>query len=246
MVVATYPTSMASSLKNSVVSERHSLDCSKEHGIVLLNEAANDPIPISALQHFSYCPRQCALIHIEQFFDENIFTVRGRILHERVDSGERDWQVRPDGTRVRIERSLPLWSERLGLIGKADVVEFPDEGAPYPVEYKSGRKREKVHDDVQLCAQALCLEEMLNASVPRGAIFHHASRRRREVEFTTSLRAFTMETIERTRTLLTRGVVPPPIDDRRRCRDCSLREACVPEVADEPMQRAVKELWRLE
>src|SRR5262249_27908419 len=115
----------------------------------------SEPIMISALQHYSYCPRQCALIHIEQAFEENVYTLRGRAVHERVDQVE---SCRL-GT-IRIERSLPIYSERLGLTGKADVVEFDAEDIPYPVEYKHGPKRAKEHDDIQLAAQAVCLEEM--------------------------------------------------------------------------------------
>ena len=122
-------------------------------------------VTISALEHFSYCPRQCALIHIEQTFEENVYTVRGRLSHERVDSGETE--TRPG---VRVLRAIPLWSERLGLRGKADVVELRPGKPPFPVEHKVGR-RHFPHADLQLCAQALCLEEMLETEVPTGAIF---------------------------------------------------------------------------
>src|SRR5574340_1559567 len=116
-----------------------------------------DPIPLSALQHYTYCPRQCALIHIEQAFEENVHTLRGRAVHERVDHP--GFEERPN---MQVERALPVWCERLGLVGKADVVEFLPDGTPYPVEYKHG-SRQKIAaialcDDVQLCAQALCLE----------------------------------------------------------------------------------------
>ncbi len=127
-----------------------------------------DPIMISALEHYSYCPRQCSLIHVEQTFDENIYTMRGQALHRRVDEVKSEYQ---EG--VRIERALPLWSHRLGLIGKADVVEFHGK-TPYPVEYKHGPRRKKEHDDLQLCAQAICLEEMTGEEAPKGAIFHHS------------------------------------------------------------------------
>lgn len=178
-------------------------------------------VPISALQHFSYCPRQCALIHLEQTFDENVYTLRGRHVHERVHT--ETWSTEGD---VRVERGLPLWSERLGLVGKADVVEFHD-GIPYPVEYKHGPRRAALHDDVQLCAQAMCLEEMLNCSVPKGAIFHYSSRRRREVIFTPELRARVVTITEAVRTLLKSGRLPsPPNDDR--CRHCSLLDSCLP------------------
>jgi CRISPR-associated exonuclease Cas4 len=182
-------------------------------------------VPISALEHYSYCPRQCALIHVEQTFDENQFTIRGQIAHERVDSGE-DRSLRG----VRTVRGIPLWSEQLGLQGKADLVEFREDG-PYPVEYKVGRRRSE-HADLQLCAQALCLEEMLATSVPRGAVFHHAERRRYEVEFDARLRARTVEVIGAIREQLRRQELPPAPNDAR-CPNCSLVNACLPSVIGE-------------
>ncbi len=178
-------------------------------------------VPISAVEHFSYCPRQCGLIHVEQTFDENLYTVRGHLLHEVVDAG-----MGESSRGVRVLRALPLWSERYGLIGKADVVELRPAG-PYPIEYKSGR-RGGIHADLQLCAQAFCLEEMFGQVVPTGSIYQHAERRRREVMLDERLRTHTAEAIEGVRGLLQRQVVPPPITDRRRCRWCSLREACLP------------------
>lgn len=195
-----------------------------------MSDARNDVddlIPISALNHFSYCPRRCALIHVEQIYNENIYTMRGRDLHERTDQPtESGWE---EG--VRIERALPLWSKRLGLIGKADVVEFHGE-TPYPVEYKSGRSRRFENDDLQVCAQAMCLEEMTGQSVSRGAIYHHSSRRRREVVFTSALRERVEETITGIRQMLGSGTIPPPVNDRR-CEHCSLRESCLPAVIGE-------------
>src|SRR5215212_7457610 len=139
-------------------------------------------VPISAIEHYSYCPRQCALIHVEQTFEENVFTVRGRLAHERVDAAE------PSVERgVRTLRSISLWSERYGLRGKADLVELRSD-AVYPVEYKVGRRR-GVHADLQLCAQALCLEEMLGRAVTHGAIYYHAERRRYDVAIDDDLRA---------------------------------------------------------
>ncbi len=188
-------------------------------------DAAVD-VPISAIEHYSYCPRQCALIHVEQTFDENLFTIRGRLAHERVEGGE---ATEVDG--VQVLRDVPLWSERLGLRGKADVVEFHGE-VPYPVEYKVGRPHGR-HADLQLCAQALCLEEMLDVEVPRGAIYHHAIRRRREVEFAASLRRQTIEVIGAIRTLLIEQHVPAAPNDSR-CPKCSLIQACMPSVVAEP------------
>ncbi len=185
---------------------------------------------ISALEHFSYCPRQCGLIHLEQTFDENIYTIRGQLSHERVDAGEVEVTA-----GIRVERAIPLWSDRLGVRGKADVVEFRQDG-PYPIEYKVGPPRGR-HADVQLCAQALCLEDMLAVPVSRGAIFHVATRRRREVEFSDSLRARTMSLIEATRRMLVSQVLPPPVNDAR-CQRCSLAESCLPDVVADRVRLA--------
>ncbi|BFU90905.1 MAG: CRISPR-associated protein Cas4 [Nitrospira sp.] len=184
-------------------------------------------IPISALNQYAYCPRRCALIHVEQTFNDNIYTMRGRDLHGRTDQPtESGWE---EG--IRVERALPLWSKRLGLIGKADVVEFRGE-TPYPVEYKSGPNRRFENDDLQVCAQAMCLEEMTGKEVSRGAIYHHSSRRRREVDFTSALRQRVEETVTGIRQMLESGTVPPPVNDRR-CEHCSLKESCMPSVIGE-------------
>jgi CRISPR-associated exonuclease Cas4 len=186
---------------------------------------------ISALEHWSYCPRQCVLIHIEQTFDENLYTLRGQAVHKRVDEPESEIV---DG--VRVERAVPLWSKRLGLIGRADVVEFHGE-IPYPVEYKHGPRREKEHDDLQLCAQAICLEEMTEKPVPRGAIYHHSSRRRREVVFTPALRDRVADVVTQVRAMLVAKTLPPPVNDSR-CRHCSLTEACMPSIIGEQQRAA--------
>jgi len=191
-----------------------------------------DLIMISALEHYSYCPRQCALIHVEQTFDENLYTLRGRAVHERVDEPVVEFQ---EG--VRVEWALPLWSKRLRLIGKADVVEFHGI-TPYPVEYKHGSKREREHDDLQVCAQAMCLEEMTGKSVPLGAIYYHSSRRRREVEFTDALRAEVETATSEIRKMLNAKTLPPPVNDAR-CRHCSLIESCMPAVVAEQRRAAV-------
>ncbi|MBS0170141.1 MAG: CRISPR-associated protein Cas4 [Nitrospira sp.] len=185
---------------------------------------------ISALEHYSYCPRQWALIHIEQTFDENLYTLRGQAVHQRVDEPESEMV---DG--VRVERAVPLWSKRLGLIGRADVVEFHGD-VPYPVEYKHGPRREKEHDDLQLCAQAICLEEMTGKAVPGGAIYHHSSRRRREVAFTAELRDRVVEVLAQIRAMIAAKTIPSPVNDAR-CKHCSLIEACMPSVIGE-RQRA--------
>ena len=179
-------------------------------------------VPISALEHFSYCPRQCALIHVEQTFDENVFTVRGRLSHERVDSGATS---APGG--IRQLRALPIWSDEHGLTGKADVVEIHS-GGPVPVEYKVGRNIGG-HAKLQLCAQALCLEEMFGAQVHIGVIYSYATKRRATVEIDAKLRERTQAAIAAVRKLLAEQQLPPPVNDNR-CPDCSLINACLPAV----------------
>ncbi|MDD2765889.1 MAG: CRISPR-associated protein Cas4 [Opitutaceae bacterium] len=183
-----------------------------------------DPIPLSALQHWAYCPRQCGLIHLEQAFEDNVHTARGQAVHHLVD--EPGYEMKAG---VKVERALPLWSDRLNLIGKADLVEFHPNGTVFPVEFKHGRKRQKVHDDIQLAAQAMCLEEMLGRPVPKGAIYHASSRRRREVTVTVELRRLVEVTCSAIRSMLAGGRLPPPANDDR-CRECSLKDICQPEA----------------
>lgn len=183
-----------------------------------------EPIPLSALNHWAYCPRRCGLIHMESEFVDNIHTTRGTAEHERVDT------VRHEAAKGRrIETALPVWSNRLGLIGKCDVVEILPNGTPYPVEYKHGARKKWLNDDIQLAAQALCLEEMLGRPVPQGAIYHAKSRRRREVEITLELRKTVEETVENIRTMLLAGELPRPVNDAR-CHECSLNDICQPEA----------------
>jgi len=195
----------------------------------------DEPVWISMLEHFSYCPRQFALIHLEQCYDDNVFTLQGREGHERVDepqSGEING--------VRFERALPLFSRKLGLTGKADLVEFPG-GVPYPVEYKHGSRGGRAHAEIQLCAQALCLEEMLDIAVPKGALYAITTHRRTGVVFTPDLRSRTISIIGEVRAMLRSGVMPPAVNDRR-CPNCSLIEACRPEVmASENRERLMQE-----
>jgi len=186
-----------------------------------------DPIPLSALQHWIYCPRQCGLIHLEQAFADNIHTARGQAVHHLVDTP--GYEIK---SGVRVERALPLWSDRLGLIGKADLVEFHPDGTVFPVEFKHGGKRQKLHDDIQLAAQAMCLEDMLGHPVPKGAIFHATSHRRREVDITPELKQLVIETAEAIRAMLISGKLPPPVNDAR-CKECSLKEICQPEALAE-------------
>lgn len=184
-----------------------------------------DPIPISALQHWCYCPRQCLLIHAEQAFEENLHTLRGQAVHARVD--EPGVETRPG---LRIARAEPLWNDRIGLTGKADVIEFLADGTPYPVEYKHGRKGKAgkgLHDDLQLAAQAMCLEEMTGKPVPFGAIYHATSHHRRELAITPALREQVEDTVTAIRRAIEQGKLPPPINDVR-CKECSLIDLCQP------------------
>lgn len=181
-----------------------------------------EPVPLSALQHFSYCPRQCALIYLEQIFDENVFTMKGRWAHVKVD----DEHVRSSAGH-KILTALPVWSDKYELIGKCDVVELHNE-IPYPVEFKHGRRNPHVWDELQLCAQGICLEEMFDASIPEGAIYHISSRRRRVVEFTDVLRQQVLDTAEEVRLLRAQTALPPAVNDER-CIHCSLKDACIPE-----------------
>ncbi|MFT3849304.1 MAG: CRISPR-associated protein Cas4 [Propionivibrio sp.] len=204
-----------------------------------MNSDPPDPIPLSALQHWAYCPRQCALIHVEQVFEDNLFTQRGQALHKRVD--DPGFELR-DG--LRIERALPLFCDRLGLVGKADVVEFLPDGTPYPVEYKHGSRHKRADiaacDDLQLAAQALCLEEMFGKTVPEGALYYATSRRRRIVAINADLRARTEHAVDDVRHLLAAGALPPPLNDEH-CHACSLRDVCQPEaLAPSPEHESVR------
>lgn len=184
-------------------------------------------VALSALNHWAYCPRRCGLIHMEGEFTDNIHTARGNAEHEKVDGVH--YETRGDRRSVM---ALPVWSDRVGLIGKCDVVEFLADGTPYPVEYKHGPKRKWLNDDIQLAAQAICLEEMLNRPVPKGAIFHASSHRRREVAITAELKKQVEETAVAIRAMLVSGKLPPPVNDAR-CRECSLKETCQPEALAE-------------
>lgn len=181
-----------------------------------------DLLPLSALQHFVYCPRQCALIHLEQQWSENRFTAEGRVQHSRVDRREHETR---DG--IRYEYAVMLRSLRLGLIGKADVVEFHADKV-FPVEHKRGRPKPTHCDWVQLCAQALCLEETLGVEIGEGAIFYGKPRRRQAVGFTSKLRAETEKTAGALQQLMASGKTPPAKYDSKKCNACSLLEVCMP------------------
>ena len=190
---------------------------------------APDPLPLSALQHWAYCPRQCGLIHLEQVFQDNLHTLRGQAVHKQVD--QPGMELRKG---LRIERALPVWNDELGLVGKADVVEFEPDGTPYPVEYKHGSRQKAADiaaaDDLQLAAQAICLESMTGRHVGVGALFYASSMRRRVVTVTDVLRDAVRQTAQAIRAMLDAGELPPPTDDIRRCKECSLRDLCQPEA----------------
>lgn len=197
-----------------------------------------EPIMISALNHYLYCPRRCALVHVEQVWSENLYTMRGNDVHENVHD-ESSHEV----SGIEYERALPIWSRRLNLTGKADLVEF-HEGIPYPVEYKSGRHKEFENDFIQLCAQAACLEEMFGMPVPKGDIFWHGSMERREIIFTDDMKRQMEEVALKVADMLEKPIVPPPVNDKR-CEGCSLKETCLPAVvADKTRSRkAARELF---
>ncbi len=208
--------------------------------------SADDYPPLSALNHLLYCERRCALLRIENVWVDNAHTVSGTLSHERADRPV-EWKSE-NGREVH---GMWLRSDQLRLVGKADVVEFHDVGeslhdshstlasgaerpsdattygVPFPVEYKRGKRKKWDNDDVQLCAQALCLEEMLGVAVPCGAIFHIQSKRRREVTFTPALRALTLATAERLHALLASGITPPPVL-KPQCQGCSVYDICLP------------------
>ena len=187
-------------------------------------------IPLSALQHYLFCPRQCALIHVERQWFENRFTAEGKVMHDRVDKGgDRD------RGSVRIEYSLPLVCHELGLVGQADVVEFhlADKAAgtwvPYPVEYKRGKPKKDNSDKVQLCAQALCLEEMYHTRIPEGALFYGKTRRRQPVLFSPELRQETIYTARLSQNMIQNRITPAPFYTAK-CESCSFIDFCMPRV----------------
>ena len=192
-----------------------------------------EAIPLSALQHWCYCPRQCGLIHLEQVFDENVHTLRGQAVHAKVDQPGVE-----TAKGLRVERALPLWHDELGLVGKADVVEFWPGGVPYPVEYKHGSRNKAADiaacDDIQLAAQAMCLEAMMGKAVNEGVIFYASSKRRRVVPITPQLRVAVEQTAQAIRQMFATAKLPPPLaaeQAAKRCKACSLLERCQPEAA---------------
>lgn len=187
----------------------------------------SDPsLPISALQHWIFCPRQFALIHVERLWAENLLTAEGRLLHERTDAGQNE--RRGD---VKILRAVQIACGRLGIHGVADVVELHGHPVrPLPIEYKRGRPKAHRADEVQLCAQALCLEEMFATSISEGALFYGQTRRRKSVPFNADLRSLTERVVVEARECLLSTETPLPIFEDRKCTSCSLKELCRPEA----------------
>ncbi len=198
-----------------------------------------DPIPLSLLNDHLYCQRRAALKAIEGWRGTNEHTVIGDSVHEQADSTGYE-TIRG----VTLLRALPIWSERLGLSGRCDIVERHPDGSLVPVEFKKGRRRKFDNDDAQLCTQALCLEEMFGIDIPRGAIFHALSKRRREVEFTEELRRFTEQAIEAMHRLIEEETVPNAIH-KPQCSECSLFDYCLPEITSVPptLARAYREVF---
>jgi CRISPR-associated exonuclease Cas4 len=209
-------------------------------------------LPISGLQHVVYCERQAALIHVEQAWAENVATIEGHILHEKTDEGGSESRV-----GLRISRSVPLRSLKHGLAGVADVIEFRRAAAgvtlpgvdgtwqAFPVEYKRGKPKLHRADEVQLCAQALCLEEMKDVVVPSGALYYAKTRRRLQVVFDPELRELTKTAAARLREIISQGVLPPARFDER-CAGCSLKGICQPESFGRPTAGYVASLFSVQ
>lgn len=187
-------------------------------------------MPISALQHWLFCPRQFALIHVERLWAENRLTAEGREMHVRADSGSSEKRG-----AVKTLRTIQIASTRLGVHGVADVVELHGKPPqPLPVEYKRGRPKSHRADEVQLCAQGICLEEMFSCEVPEGALFYGQNRRRKPVVFDAELRDLTGKTATEARTTMASGILPRPVYEPRRCDACSLFELCRPKELENP------------
>ena len=191
------------------------------------------------LNDFLYCPRRAALKVVEGWRSANEHTERGDIVHEHADLP--GYEV---AKGVKLLRALPVFSDRLGLSGKCDIVEQRPDQSLFPVEFKVGKRRQWENDDAQLCAQALCLEEMFHTAIPRGAVFHADSKRRREIEFTPELRALTEKTIVELHALLESTAIPRA-EFREACEECSLYEICLPRVTSQPesLHRAAERLF---
>jgi CRISPR-associated exonuclease Cas4 len=211
----------------------------------------DDLLLLSGIQHMAFCPRQWALIHIEQQWVENVKTIEGHHLHERVD----DPFIKDESSNLVVWRSVGLISYSLGLTGKSDVVEFikGNKGIrlkgksgtwiPFPVEYKRGKPKPDERDEVQLCAQAICLEEMLGVDIPEGALFYHEERRRTRVVFSDEMREKVREYAAEMHHLFSLGITPLP-EYRSHCKSCSLFDICLPKSIRQT--RTVSDYLKLE
>ena len=198
-----------------------------------------DPIPLSLINDYLFCQRRAALKAVEGWRGTNVHTVLGDSAHEQADvSG---YETVGD---VTLLRALPVWSDRLRLSGRCDIVERHPAGSLFPVEFKKGRRRKFDNDDAQLCAQALCLEEMFGQDIPRGAIFHASSKHRREVVFTEELRRLTEQAVEAVHRLVEAEAVPNAIH-KPQCSECSLFDHCLPEITSAPyaLARAYRDVY---
>lgn len=201
-----------------------------------------DLLPLSALQHFLFCERQCALIHVEQAWAENLYTIEGELLHARAHSTTREAR-----RSKRTEFGMPIRSLALGLSGKTDAVEYGADGATLVVEYKRGRPKAGNADEVQLCAQAICLEEMRGQPIKEGALYYGKTRRRKSVLFDAALRELTRTTAEKLHAFVNAGETPPPVYASTKCPRCSLLRLCMPKKlgklvsVDRYLFRALKE-----
>jgi CRISPR-associated protein Cas4 len=201
----------------------------------------DDFILISALQHYIFCPRQCALIYIDDVWQENLFTVRGDILHEKVDTDS--YETRGD---VKMVRGLRIHSYKYGIVGRCDIVEFKQTSKGkeiLPVEFKAGQPKEDISDKVQLCAQVFCLEEMLNTQINKAAFFYGKIRRRNVIDIDLQLRTQTEEVINNVRRLISEKRIPI-IGYSAKCRNCSLISVCQPKAMNKrKLQNYIKELY---
>ncbi len=201
-----------------------------------MNISEEQLLPLSALQHMAFCPRQCALIHIEQAWQENRYTAEGRVLHEKTDTPE--VECRPG---IRIVRAMMIHSFSLGVSGKCDVVEYhrnPDGTETIlPVEYKRGRPKPDERDEVQLCAQAVCLEEMHQTTIARGILYYGTNRRRKEIQLSDDLRRKTRELAESLHTMYRSRQTPAPHYEPKKCDACSLYDLCCPKSLDKSATR---------
>jgi len=184
-------------------------------------------IAISALQHVAYCPRQFALIHVEQAWEENYFTAQGKVLHERVDAAEPEQRG-----NVRFERSVSVHSQTLGITGKLDLLEIEGKSDKkyFPVEYKRGKPKVEDWDRIQLCAQAMCIEEMRGVHIAEGAMWYWQERKRERVQIDVVLREVTLAAIQQARDILSANKTPMPTLDKSRCKACSLVDICAPDA----------------